>query len=117
MAGGESPGGVILYLLDGPYTAFLFRNVPVAMTEAAQLRTDGISKCCYLVNIHITQPSVKSKKGMTWYSSRPLPSLWFGLYVPLIPYFPHPSALFCSQGERGGGRGWLTQRHDANRGE
>ncbi len=32
--------------------ACLFRTVPVALTGAAQLRADGISSCCYIVNVH-----------------------------------------------------------------
>jgi hypothetical protein len=42
--------GVILYLMDG-CTSCLFRTVPVALTEGAQLRTGGISNCCYIINI------------------------------------------------------------------
>ncbi len=36
-------------------TACLFRTIPVALTEAAQLRPDGISSSCYIyiaVNVH-----------------------------------------------------------------
>jgi hypothetical protein len=58
-------------------TACLFRTVPVALTEAALLRADGISSCCYIVNVH-NHPScaMSWKEGMSWYFSRPLPSLW-----------------------------------------
>ncbi len=33
-------------------TDCLFRTVPVALRGAAQLRADGISSCCYVVNVH-----------------------------------------------------------------
>jgi hypothetical protein len=36
---------------DGPYR-LPFRTVPVALTGAVQLRTDGISSCCYIDNVH-----------------------------------------------------------------
>ncbi len=45
------PAGVILYVMDGPYRACLFRTVPIVLTEAAQLQDDGISSCCYKVNV------------------------------------------------------------------
>jgi hypothetical protein len=41
--------GVILYVMDGPYTACLYRAVPVALTGAAQLCADVISSCCYIL--------------------------------------------------------------------
>jgi hypothetical protein len=61
-------------------TACLFRNVPVARTVAAQLRADGISSCLYIVIVH-NHPSwaTSRKEGMTWYSSRPMPSRWLNL--------------------------------------
>ncbi len=40
-------------------TACLFRTVPVSLTGAAQLWADGISSCCYMINIH-NHPSVMS---------------------------------------------------------
>jgi len=48
----SDPAGGILY---GPYR-LPFRTVPVALTGAARLRADGISSCCYIVNVH-NQPS------------------------------------------------------------
>ncbi len=53
LAEGEGPGmaGVILYVADGPLR-LPFRTVPVALTGAAQLRADGISRCCYIVKVH-----------------------------------------------------------------
>jgi hypothetical protein len=59
-------------------TACLFRTVPIAMTGAAQLRADAFSSCCYIINVH-NHPSwaTPRKESMAWYSSRPMPSLWF----------------------------------------
>ncbi len=48
----SDPAGVILYLMDGPYTGCLFCNVQVALTKASQLRADVMSSCCYLLNVH-----------------------------------------------------------------
>ena len=48
----SDPAVVILYVMDVPDTACLFRTVLVALTGAAQLRADGISSCCYIVNVH-----------------------------------------------------------------
>jgi hypothetical protein len=46
------PAGVILYMMDGPYS-LPFPYLPyLSMTGAAQLRADGISSCCYKVNVH-----------------------------------------------------------------
>ncbi len=53
-------------------TACLFYTVLDALTEAAQLRANGISSCCYLVNVNKTsQPSIMSystsrKEGLAW---------------------------------------------------
>ncbi len=47
----SDPAGVILYLMDGPYR-LPFRTVPVVLIGDAQLRSDGISRCCYIVNVH-----------------------------------------------------------------
>ncbi len=62
-------------------TACLFRTVPVDLTGHAQLRADGISSCCYIVNVH-NHPSwaTSHKEGMAWYSSRPMPSLCLWLW-------------------------------------
>jgi hypothetical protein len=56
-------------------TACLFRIVPIALTGAVQLRTEGTSSCCYIVNAH-KHPSwaTSRKEGMACYSSRPMPS-------------------------------------------
>jgi hypothetical protein len=68
-------------------TACLFRTVPVALTGAARLRADGISICCYIVNVH-NHPSwaASRKEGMGRNSSRPMPSLCTILSVYLLPY-------------------------------
>ncbi len=72
----SDPAGVVLYVMTG-YNAGLFHAVPVALTGVAQLRADGISSCCYIVNVHNHSFLVTSRKeGMAWYSSRPMPSLW-----------------------------------------
>jgi hypothetical protein len=47
----SDPAGVILYVTDGPY-GLHFRTVPVALTGAAQLRAEGISCFCYIINVH-----------------------------------------------------------------
>ncbi len=63
-------------------TACLFRTVPVALTGVAQLRANGSSSCCYMIN-EDNHPSwaTSRKEGMTWYSSRPI------LLLPLLlPY-------------------------------
>jgi hypothetical protein len=54
----SDPAGVILYVMDGPYRLPFpnSRTVPVALTGAAQLRADGISSCCYIVNV-LNHPS------------------------------------------------------------
>jgi hypothetical protein len=44
----SGPAGGILYVMDWPYCL----RFPVALTGAAQLRADGISSCCYIVNVH-----------------------------------------------------------------
>jgi hypothetical protein len=56
----SDPAGVILNVM----------TLLVAMTGAAQLRADGISSCCYIVNVH-NHPSraTSRKEGMVWYSS------------------------------------------------
>ncbi len=58
--------------------------MPIALIGAAQLRADGISSCCDIVNV--PQPSVESyvtshKEGMVQYpySSSPMLSLWLQL--------------------------------------
>jgi hypothetical protein len=43
----SDPAGVILDVMD-----CLSRTVPVALTGAAQVRADGISNCCYIINVH-----------------------------------------------------------------
>ncbi len=67
-------------------TACLFRTVPVALTRAAQLRSNTVqnSSCCYIVNVHNHPPWAMSRKeGMAWYSiSRPMPSLWAECFQP-----------------------------------
>ncbi len=62
-------------------SACLFPTVPVALTRAAQLRADGISSCCYIVNVH-NHPSWATSRleGMAWYSSRPMPFLCLWLW-------------------------------------
>jgi hypothetical protein len=51
----SDPASVILYVMYGPYCLPL-RTVTVALTGAAQLRADGISSCCYIVNVHNHSP-------------------------------------------------------------
>ncbi len=43
----SDPAGVILDVMD-----CLSRTVPVALAGAAQVRADGISSCCYIINVH-----------------------------------------------------------------
>ncbi len=55
-----------------------FHTEPVALTEAAQLRAEGNSSCCYILIVHNHPSWATSRKvGMAWYSRRPMPSLWF----------------------------------------
>jgi hypothetical protein len=44
--------GMILDMMDGQYSLPFSYRIPVALTGAAQLRADGISSCCYIVNVH-----------------------------------------------------------------
>ncbi len=81
-------------------TAYLFRTVLVALTGAAKLRAQGISSCCYIVNVH-NHPSwaMSRKEGMAWYSSRPMPSLYLKQPHP-IPLSPRPTSFFsCTKSQ------------------
>ncbi len=49
----SDPSCLILSVMDEPTR--LIRTVvtvPVALAGAAQLRAEGISSCCYIVNVH-----------------------------------------------------------------
>jgi hypothetical protein len=51
----SDPGGVIWYVRDGravPPIRFPY-GTAVALTGTALLRDDGISSCCYTLNVHI----------------------------------------------------------------
>ncbi len=67
------------------HTACLFRTVPVALTGATQLRADGISSCCYIVNVH-NHPSwaTSCKNVMARCSSIPMSALWSHLTCSYI---------------------------------
>jgi hypothetical protein len=71
-------------------TACLYRTVPVALKGAAQQRAKGIPSCCYIVNVHnLPSWTTSRKKGMAWYSRRPMPSLWVrlcNLFVLKVTY-------------------------------
>jgi hypothetical protein len=81
----SDPAGVILHVVDGPYrlpfpyrTGCPDRSCPAARDEFPSAVT-VYSKC--------TQPSVMSyvtKKGMAWYYSIPMPSLWARLRIALF---------------------------------
>ncbi len=86
--------------MDGPQRLpFPYRtgcpDVSLALTGAAQLRADGISSCCYGGNVH-NHPSwaMSRKEGIVWYSSRPMPSLWFflafGSILSMLYWKDHP---------------------------
>jgi hypothetical protein len=47
------PAGVILYVMDRPYR-LPFHYCPGCPTGAARMQADGISSCCYIVNVYIT---------------------------------------------------------------
>jgi hypothetical protein len=47
----SDPAGVILYVMDGPYRLH-FSYHTGSLTGAAQLRANGISRCCYIINVH-----------------------------------------------------------------
>jgi hypothetical protein len=75
--------GVICTAMVGPYR-LPCRTVPVALTAAAQLQADGISGCCYIVNVHNTQPSVmnavtKGRQGPALYVNSSLVLAIIGL--------------------------------------
>jgi hypothetical protein len=83
----SDPSGVILYVMDGPCPACLFRSLLIALTGAAQMRADEISNCCYIVNVSNHPLCVMSRKdGMAWQSSRPMPSLWLRYQYVLYMY-------------------------------
>jgi hypothetical protein len=48
----SDPAGVILYVMDGPHCLSFPYLAKDALTGVAQLRGDGISSCCYIVNVH-----------------------------------------------------------------
>jgi hypothetical protein len=50
----SDPTGVILYVMDGPNRLpfSYLTGYSVTLTEAAQLRPDGISSCCHIVIVH-----------------------------------------------------------------
>ncbi len=77
--GGEWPGRYDFVSDRRGRTACLFPTVPAALTGAAQLRDDGTSSCCYIINVY-NHPSwaTSRKEGMAWYSSS----------VPRRLYFP-----------------------------
>jgi hypothetical protein len=54
--------------MDGPYR-LPCHAVPSALTAAAQLRVDGISSCCYIVNVHTTIRHDCSHEGQAGASS------------------------------------------------
>jgi hypothetical protein len=43
----SDPAGVIVLVMDGPYRLPFPYHTFSALTGAAQLRSDGISSCCY----------------------------------------------------------------------
>jgi hypothetical protein len=49
----SDPAGVILNVMDGPH-ACLSSTVPAVLTGAVQLRADGISSYCCIVNVRTT---------------------------------------------------------------
>ncbi len=60
----SDPAGVISYVMDGTYRLpFPYRTG--CQTGAAQLRSDGISSCCYIENVQ-NHPSwaISRKEGM-----------------------------------------------------
>ncbi len=79
--------GVILYVMDGP---FLF-----ALTGAAQLRADGMSSCCYIINTHnLMSWATSRKEGMSRYSIKLMSSLWCQPHAQflgplIIDWLPH----------------------------
>ncbi len=77
----------------------LFSTVPVALIGAAQLRVEGISSCCYILNIHNHPSWARSRKaGMAWYSSRPMTSLWHPELLTIRIHLIHVSTVgFISQ--------------------
>ncbi len=68
----SDPAGVILYMMYGSYRPPSPYTNPVALTGAAQLLSDEISSCCYIINVH-NHPSwaTSRKEVMAWYSRIP----------------------------------------------
>ncbi len=58
---GESgPAGVICTVMNGPYS-LPCRTVPSPLARAATLRPEGISSCCYIVNVLKVPSWLKSR--------------------------------------------------------
>ncbi len=76
-------------------TACFFHTLPVALTGAAQLRSEGISSCYDIVNVHNqhNHPSLtmSRKEGMAGCSSRPMSPLWWHLQKCLL-FYKHSSS-------------------------
>ncbi len=89
VAGGEWPGRCDFVCDVWAVPACLLCVVLVALTGAAQMRADEISRWCYIVNVH-NHPSWAwpRKDGMAWYLSRNLPSLWLP-YSALLSAHEH----------------------------
>ncbi len=76
-------------VVDGPYhLPFPYRT---GCPGAAQLRADGISSCCNIINVH-NQPS--RKDGMAWYSST-LPLFQLYHYMYSVVQAISPSVCIC----------------------
>ncbi len=84
----SDPAGVILYSMDGPYQLPFFVKYRLPW-QAAQLRADGISNCCYIVNVynHLSWATSR-KEGMAWYSSR-LGPCRLSVYLGRSTQMPH----------------------------
>ncbi len=78
-------------------TACLFRTVPVTLTGAANPRADGISSCCYLVNVH-NPPSWATHVMKAWSGILVDPCLLSGLdHWEVFPVISYSSRLETEQ--------------------
>ncbi len=103
--GYSGPAGEICTVMDGPYRLPCW-TVPSALSGAAQLQSDGISSCCYIVNVHNRPLWPKSRMAGQgeWVSMLIAP--WARIFKRLWSLEPRNrfqrinSASLCSQAGR-----------------
>ncbi len=71
-------------------TACHFFTAPFALTGAGQLRADGMTSCCYIINVHnLMSWAASRKEGMAWYSSKPMPYPTSKAVLIIIDWLSH----------------------------